>query len=77
MNDPATSKIQSLQAPYCYYAYAVSQDGVVDYMHYGYWESDTKTITAFAISFRGLVTLLNGERGKAACRKSSCRHPRR
>ncbi|MBS0220413.1 MAG: class I SAM-dependent methyltransferase [Proteobacteria bacterium] len=44
MNDAAVSKIQSLPPPYCYYAYAVSQDGIVDYMHYGYWETATKTI---------------------------------
>jgi|GEM_PF-3433845 len=45
MSDSPTSRIQTLQAPYCYYAYAVSRDGLVDYMHYGYWKRETTTIT--------------------------------
>jgi SAM-dependent methyltransferase len=36
--------MQNLEPPYCYYAYAVSKNGAVDYMHYGYWEDDTKSI---------------------------------
>ena len=44
MNGTATSKIQDFPAPYCYYAYAGLKDGGVDYMHYGYWTSDTRTI---------------------------------
>ena len=38
------SRIRHLQPPYCYYAYAVSRDGLADYMHYGYWKEDTRSI---------------------------------
>ena len=44
MNGTAMSKIQEFPPPYCYFAYAGLQDGGVDYMHYGYWTSDTRTI---------------------------------
>jgi len=36
--------IKSLEYPYCYYAYIIDLEGILDYMHYGLWTSGVKEI---------------------------------
>jgi SAM-dependent methyltransferase len=36
--------IKTLEFPFCYYAYVIDQEGLIDYFHYGLWEQETKTL---------------------------------
>ena len=33
--------IKKLEFPFCYYAYVIDREGVIDYFHYGLWETGT------------------------------------
>jgi len=42
MEKPFKELIKTLEFPFCYYAYIIDRDGLVDYLHYGLWETGTK-----------------------------------
>jgi len=33
--------IKTLEFPFCYYAYIIDREGLIDYFHYGLWEDGT------------------------------------
>ncbi|GAB4419288.1 MAG: hypothetical protein OHK0032_15180 [Thermodesulfovibrionales bacterium] len=33
--------IKTLEFPFCYYAYVIDREGLIDYFHYGLWETGT------------------------------------
>ncbi|MBI5074872.1 MAG: methyltransferase domain-containing protein [Nitrospirae bacterium] len=44
MNNQFTELIKTLEFPFCYYAYIIDRTGLIDYMHYGLWEDDTRQL---------------------------------
>lgn len=44
MVNPFKEFIKTLEFPFCYYAYLIDHEGLIDYFHYGLWEPETKEI---------------------------------
>ena len=36
--------IKTLEFPFCYYAYVIDREGLIDYFHYGLWETGTERL---------------------------------
>lgn len=44
MANPYKELIKTLEFPFCYYAYMIDREGLIDYFHYGLWETGTETL---------------------------------
>lgn len=44
MANPFKDLIKTLEFPFCYYAYMIDKEGMIDYFHYGLWETGDETI---------------------------------
>ena len=44
MANPFKELIKTLEFPFCYYACMIDREGMIDYFHYGLWETGAETI---------------------------------